>query len=161
MDSLDFVIACTDLRGRSSEAVIGIHVQDISEELGVEINPILEDDIVMTTPDEIPQGAIVYAHGDTTNGYAGVGRARELAQERPDVKIILGMGRRVRPYFENPADTEFLNAAYDAGFDASKQVIADTERTPWPFIVGKADYGSINNCLKNYARQLMEMRQDG
>jgi len=106
----------------------------------------------LDTPSSFPDYAIVYVHGNFYDKYENVGKARTLAQERPNLKIIINVdGSRLREeHFQDQRDRDYITALLEQGFNPQQQVVISTHVAP--------EFFSPNNktkeSFKYYLQQL-------
>jgi hypothetical protein len=103
-------------------------------------------------PSSFPQHAIVYVHGNFYDKYKNLGKARTLAQGRPDLKIIINVdGSKLREeHFQDQRDREYITTLLEQGFDSQQQVVVSTHVAPEFF----SPNNKTNESFKYYLQQL-------
>jgi len=110
-------------------------IDEVMEELAIpttEYKVTRVPEHILDEPSSFPKQAIVYVHGNFYNKYENVGKARTLAQQRPDLKIIINVdGFKLREeHFENQADRNYIKELLEKDFNPQQQVVLSTTCPP-------------------------------
>lgn len=132
-------------------------IDDVMEDLQVlptEYHVTVQPEDTLDMPTTFPSNAIVYVHGNFYNEYENVGKARQLAAQRQDLKLIINVdGSKLREeHFQDQADREYIRALLEQGFDPQQQVVVSTSVAPEFF-------SSRNRSEQSFKYYLQQLRR--
>lgn len=150
--TLDIIIC----HSNPSRIRTSIHfIDDVMEDLHVlptEYCVTVQPEDTLETATLFPRGAVVYVHGDFYNEYENVGKAKGLAAQRPDLKLIINVdeSKLEERHFKNKEDRQYIRTLLERGFDPQQQVVVSTVVAPEFF----SSRNNSNHSFKYYIQRL-------